>query len=136
MKITLFHIIYLVYVFVMACVGFAIGVEYGWGVGAIGFVVGFGFGIGSLIAANLAIGVWYKLRPLRPKCSSGICSSNEYSWIGEDSIGDWFRCQCGVNYLRTRKRFYIQHEDGTLHRYMKRRVLFGWESDDDSHMEK
>ena len=87
---------------------------------------------------------YHVVRPLRPPCTSGRCSADDYEIVelrrtdrrGLAQSVCKFECKCGTLYLRDGRRFMVVEADGKLVPYMLRKGPFGpWEKDSTNPME-
>ncbi len=132
-QITLFQVLWLFFVF--TCAFFAgRNLAHNWG--KLGWLVGalIGIGIGYLLlyALGLLDHFYHRLRPLRPSCRQGRCSSADYEISVSKKEARWeseYRCKCGDTYIRRENRFMILSPDGSTQPYMLRKPFHNWEPD-------
>ena len=66
--------------------------------------------------------------PSRPRCANGKCGSDDYEFEVSGQIV-YCKCQCGIRYVRTGKRFMIIGSDGERRRFAVKRLLGPWKLD-------
>jgi hypothetical protein len=102
----------------------------GWLGGIGGFVIGFfGTWAGLYVFGwilSFIFAVLYSGWPPRPACRTGKCHSRDYKLeiLSRGQAG--FRCQCGVLYRKSGRRFLEALPDGSFRPYMIWKTFRGW----------
>lgn len=82
-----------------------------------------------------AIGISYRVWPLRPHCKTDKCKWSDYHFQKQEYGGDIFSCACGDKYVRRGQYFMILEEtdngEPRLLPYMRKAFLKGWVKDDE-----
>jgi hypothetical protein len=133
LQITLFHVLWLSFIFTCAFfAGRTLAVYWGkWGWVA-GGLIGITCVFLLLYALWLLAELYYRFRPLRPTCRRGKCQADEYEIKVVVKEGSWEsenRCKCGDTYVRRGKRSMLLGPDGSTQPYMLRRPYHNWEPD-------
>jgi hypothetical protein len=132
-RLTLFHVLWF---YIVCLCGFWAGRLFSQQWGTLGWLAGVPAGLVSgyfaFHALRWLVDFYYWIRPLRPKCSKGMCRSEDYAVKVTKKEGNWeteFRCKCGETYLTKGNRFMILLPDRTTQPYMLRKPFHNWEPD-------
>jgi len=96
-----------------------------------GFIIGIIFAVVALITLKKCSNIFDKRYPIIPSCKNGKCTFDDYEVIKclEDN-STFFRCKCGIKYIKKGKHFMEIIGDGSAIPYMKRKGILGrWEKD-------
>lgn len=125
--------IFLVNLSLGVLVGSWVGSRLGLLPGIFGGILGFLAGASGFLVLGALIRLWYRFRPLRPICYSGVCGPDDYEVVEANAQGAVFRCRCGTEYaydIAAGRRFLRITEDGQRRAYMKWSLRKGWVKDE------